>query len=314
ANITLAATGERSWAEAGIAIAGAALSLIGLGGAAKAAMGLSKSIAKGAFKGGFKQAMKKGWCKLGFGACFVAGTPVLTVDGVKPIQDIVVGDKVWTRNLDTGLDELQLVAETFVHQALALYHLTIDDQRVSTTAEHPFMTADRGWQMAGNLHPGDLLVTPEGTTVLQAVQVEEHDLADIVEVYNFHVENTHTYYVLAGDTPLLVHNAHGDDAVRAQVNKHIDDYVEGAVDSTDAGARMTNVRTPGTHDEYVRKLTDDGWSSRTTGRDNEITLLEKDGHKAAVREKAGSWEGWTSEYTTPGNKKADLKIRFGASE
>ncbi|GAA4689658.1 hypothetical protein APR04_002880 [Promicromonospora umidemergens] len=78
ANITLAATGERSWAEAGLAIAGAALSLIGLGGAAKAAMGLSKTIAK---SGGFRQAMSKGWCKFGFGKCFVAGTLIHTPDG-----------------------------------------------------------------------------------------------------------------------------------------------------------------------------------------------------------------------------------------
>ncbi|WP_207211860.1 polymorphic toxin-type HINT domain-containing protein [Promicromonospora panici] len=205
ANITLAATGERSWAEAGIAIAGAALSVIGLGGAAKAATGLAKGIAKA---GGFRQALKNGWCKLGFGACFVAGTPVLTADGTKPIEDIVVGDKVWTRNLQTGLDELQLVAETFVHQALALYHLTINGAIVSTTAEHPFMVQDKGWQMAGNLRPGDVLITPEGTTTLEAVDVEERDLEDIENVYNFHVENNLNYYVHAGDTPVLVHNTH----------------------------------------------------------------------------------------------------------
>jgi hypothetical protein len=201
ANITLAATGERSWAEAGIAIAGAALSLIGLGAAAKAATGLAKGISKGALKSGKT-------CKLGFGACFVAGTPVLTADGTTPIEDIKVGDKVWTRNLETGLDELQLVAETFVHQTLALYHLTINGSVVSTTAEHPFMVQDKGWQMAGNLRPGDLLVTPEGTVALDAVEVEEHDLADIVTVYNFHVENNLNYYVHAGTTPVLVHNTH----------------------------------------------------------------------------------------------------------
>ena len=216
ANITLAATGERSWAEAGIAIAGAALSVIGLGGAAKAATGLAKGISKGALKSGKT-------CKLGFGACFVAGTPVLTVDGTRPIEEIRVGDKVWTRNLETGLDELQLVAETFVHQTLALYHLRINGSVVSTTAEHPFMVRDKGWQMAGNLRPGDVLVTPEGTVVLDAVEVEEHDLADIVTVYNFHVENTHTYYVHAGNTPVLVHNTHGGKVPIRQgsLNKHI---------------------------------------------------------------------------------------------
>ncbi|WP_460887994.1 hypothetical protein [Promicromonospora xylanilytica] len=77
---------------------------------------------------------------------------------------------------------------------------------------------------------------------------------------------------------------------------------------------MKNVRTPGGHDEYVRKLSDDGWSSRTTGRDGEITILEKRTATRLPCEKAGSWDGWTSEYTTPGNKKADLKVRFGASE
>ncbi|MFC6511179.1 polymorphic toxin-type HINT domain-containing protein [Promicromonospora citrea] len=240
ANITLAATGERSWAEAGIAIAGAALSLIGLGGAAKAAMGLSKSIAKGAFK----QGMKKGWCKLGFGACFVAGTPVLTVDGPRPIEEIRVGDKVWTRNLDTGTDELALVAETFVHQTLVLYHLTIGGQVVSTTAEHPFMTPDRGWQMAGNLRVGDVLVTVEGTATVQAVEVEERDLVDIEQVYNFHVENTHTYYVLAGDLPVLVHNNHAggvaDDATEI-VSKKADKWFTTQDDARNAVLDAHNV-------------------------------------------------------------------------
>ncbi|MEU4362874.1 polymorphic toxin-type HINT domain-containing protein, partial [Promicromonospora sp. NPDC023987] len=216
ANITLAATGERSWAEAGIAIAGAALSLIGLGGAAKAATGLAKGISKGALRSGKN-------CKLGFGACFLAGTPVLTADGTKPIEDIRVGDKVWTRNLETRLDELQLVAETFVHQTVALYHLSINGATVSTTAEHPFMVDGRGWQMAGNLRPGDVLITPEGTTILEAVEVEERDLADIENVYNFHVENNHNYYVHAGDTPVLVHNTHaGKIPIRqGSLNKHI---------------------------------------------------------------------------------------------
>ncbi|MFD2794732.1 polymorphic toxin-type HINT domain-containing protein [Promicromonospora vindobonensis] len=222
ANITLAATGERSWAEAGLAIAGAALSLIGLGAAAKAATGLAKGISKTAVKQGVRSGKN---CKLGFGACFVAGTPVLTADGTKPIEDITVGDKVWTRNLTTGLDELQLVAETFVHQTVVLHHLTINGSVLSTTAEHPFMVQDKGWQMAGNLHPGDVLITPDGTTVLEAVEVEQRDLADIENVYNFHVENNLNYYVHAGDTPVLVHNAHAPkppDLVTARSGEVID--------------------------------------------------------------------------------------------
>jgi hypothetical protein len=205
ANIALAATGERSWGEAGLAIAGAALSVIGLGGAAKAAMGLSKSIAK---SGGFRQAMKGAWCKFGFGKCFVAGTLIHTPDGPKPIEDIVVGDKVWAHDLATGRDELQVVTETFVRHATELFHLTINGEQVSTTAEHPFMVQGRGWVDAAFLRVGDLLVTPEGATVpVEVIETEQRDEADVETVYNFHVETRHNYYVLAGDQTVLVHNA-----------------------------------------------------------------------------------------------------------
>jgi hypothetical protein len=204
ANIALAATGERSWAEAGIAIAGAALSVIGLGGAAKAAMGLAKGIAKA---GGFKQAIKNAWCKFGFGKCFVAGTLIHTPDGPKPIEEIRVGDKVWAHDLATGRDELQLVAETFVRSTDELFHLTVNDQVVSTTAEHPFMVQGRGWIDAAFLRVGDLLVTPEGTTVpIEAIETETRDPENVETVYNFHVETHSNYYVYVGDTPVLVHN------------------------------------------------------------------------------------------------------------
>jgi hypothetical protein len=203
ANITLAATGERSWAEAGIAIAGAALSVIGLGGAAKAATGLSKA----AFKQGMKQGAKKAWCKVGFGTCFTAGTLVRTVDGDKPIEGIRAGDKVYAHNLQTGADELQLVMDTFVRTTTTLFHLTIAGHVVTTTDEHPFMVRNMGWIFARDLQPGDILVTPDGTVTLDRIDIEHRDPGDAVTVYNIHVETHHNYYVLAGDLPVLVHNA-----------------------------------------------------------------------------------------------------------
>jgi hypothetical protein len=201
ANITLAATGERSWAEAGLAIAGAALSLIGLGAAAKAATGLAKGISKGALRSGKT-------CKFGFGKCFVAGTLIHTPDGPRPIEDITVGDKVWAHDVATGRDELQVVQQTFVRTTTELFHLTIAGAVVSTTSEHPFMVHGRGWIDAAFLKVGDLLVTPEGTTVpVEAIETEQRPEAGAETVYNFHVETHHNYYVHAGDTLVLVHNA-----------------------------------------------------------------------------------------------------------
>ncbi|MDR7380932.1 polymorphic toxin-type HINT domain-containing protein [Promicromonospora iranensis] len=205
ANITLAATGERSWAEAGLAIAGAALSLIGLGAAAKAATGVAKGISKGAVKQGLKSGKS---CKFGFGKCFVAGTLIHTPDGPRPIEEIRIGDKVWAHDLATGRDELQLVTETFVRTTDELFHLTINGSVVSTTAEHPFMVQGRGWLDAAFLNVGDLLVTPDGTTVpVQAIETAQRTEADAETVYNFHVETHSNYYIYAGNTPILVHNS-----------------------------------------------------------------------------------------------------------
>jgi hypothetical protein len=50
---------------------------------------------------------------------------------------------------------------------------------------------------------GDVLVTPDGTVTLDASRVERWPAI----VYNFRVPDLHTYYVLAGGTPVLVHNA-----------------------------------------------------------------------------------------------------------
>ncbi|MFC8733964.1 hypothetical protein ACFT5B_16050, partial [Luteimicrobium sp. NPDC057192] len=45
--------------------------------------------------------------------------------------------------------------------------------------------------------------------VLDGVRTETVDETDAVTVYNIHVHTHHTYYVLAGDVPVLVHNAAG---------------------------------------------------------------------------------------------------------
>ncbi|WP_098462356.1 polymorphic toxin-type HINT domain-containing protein [Isoptericola jiangsuensis] len=207
ANLTLAATGERSWAEAGIAIAGAALSVIGLGGAAKAAMGLSKV----ALKQGVSQGAKKAWCKVGFGTCFTAGTLVRTADGDRPIETLRAGDKVWAHDPTTGLDQLHLVTETFARTTTTLYRLTIDGHDLVTTDEHPFAVANMGWILARDLQPGDILTTPDGDTVtLDRIDVEHTDQP--VAVHNIHVATHHTYYVFAGTTAVLVHNAGGHGA------------------------------------------------------------------------------------------------------
>jgi len=226
-NIALAATGKRTWAQAGVAVAGAALSVIGLGTAARAATVLSKA----AFKAGARESLaglrtapgglgelgklgKEPFCKVGFGTCFVAGTLVRTPDGDRPIQDLRAGDSVYTFDQTTRTERVETVEETFARATTTLHHLTIDGHTVTTTAEHPFMVHGMGWVQAAELEVGDHLSTGRDSTAaghatLDAVDIEQVDEVDAVPVYNVHVLTHHTYYVLAGEIPVLVHNMAG---------------------------------------------------------------------------------------------------------
>jgi hypothetical protein len=74
-----------------------------------------------------------------------------------------------------------------------------------TTAKHLFWdeTAAR-WVTADELAPGDHLATTAGGVAITVARVYLFD--SIQEMDNLTVDVLHTYYVLAGTTPVLVHN------------------------------------------------------------------------------------------------------------
>ncbi|MCM0621775.1 polymorphic toxin-type HINT domain-containing protein [Nocardioides bruguierae] len=150
-----------------------------------------------------KSGCRSGTCGIPGKTCFVAGTLIRTEGGLRRIEDIQVGDKVWARNFETGEDELRRVDRTYVRHVESLLTLTVGGGTLTTTADHPFWVVGSGWKRAGDLVVGDTLATPEGVAVLQAREIEERSET----VYNFRVPGDHNYYAVAGDTPILVHNA-----------------------------------------------------------------------------------------------------------
>ena len=82
-------------------------------------------------------------------------------------------------------------------------HVKTDGDEIVCTREHPFYVPVRGWTAACDLRAGDILVRSNGEYVV--VEAIEHELLESpITVYNFEVEDFHTYYV--GDTSVLVHN------------------------------------------------------------------------------------------------------------
>ncbi|MFF3726242.1 polymorphic toxin-type HINT domain-containing protein [Streptomyces erythrochromogenes] len=151
---------------------------------------------------------------------FLAGTKVLMADGsARNIEDVAVGDVIVTTDTETGEGVVREVAGTIVTQDdKAFVDLTVagvsGDASLVTTVTHPFWVENEGrFVEAGDLQPGMLLRTPEGTTVpLKNLRLFEQRQ----KTYDLTVTGIHAYYVFAGDIPLLVHNAplckdHGGD-------------------------------------------------------------------------------------------------------
>ena len=141
------------------------------------------------------------------GKCSFSGdTEVLMADGTtKPIDEVQAGDEVIATDPETGEQGPREVTHTWPHQD-DLVQLSLSTGMLTTTEDHPFWNdTDQAWQRADALDPGDHLRTPDGVDVTVAELITSG--ARHGRAYNLTVDDLHTYYVLAGDTPVLVHNS-----------------------------------------------------------------------------------------------------------
>gem|GEM_PF-2094000 len=164
------------------------------------------------------------------------------------IEDINVGDFVYSYDTITGTTELKEVTDVFVRESDHINYLTIVDENgnvqvLETTDGHPFWVVtdepdlERAarevvdensvilyheniapglngfWVEAKDLREGDVFVGANGELSV-LVSAERVVFPENVKVYNFTVEGNHNYFVIAatdefGQTCILVHNAGG---------------------------------------------------------------------------------------------------------
>jgi len=195
--------------------------------------------------------------------CFTAGTQIVVGmeyddDGnfvqyvTMNIENVKVGDLVYSYNTLTGEVGLREVTDTFVRSSDHINYLTIVDehgheQTIETTDGHPFWVVTTNpdmsrvardyvfendqwlfhedvtptgfgyWVEAKDLCVGDVFLGTNGelSTLTNIVRVEQ---SDGIAVFNFTVEGNHNYFILAkdykyGQSCILVHNATGYRAV-----------------------------------------------------------------------------------------------------
>ncbi|SUD89732.1 polymorphic toxin-type HINT domain-containing protein [Psychrobacter phenylpyruvicus] len=139
--------------------------------------------------------------------CFVAGTLIETIDGLKPIETIQQGDLVWSRHEETLEYGYRPVTGTFSFDDKEIYEVVVQDstgntETYQTTEEHPFWVDGSGWIAATALMAGMKLVD-RNNEILTVVSQTKLDKTDTV--YNFEVDEFHTYHI--GEFGVWVHNA-----------------------------------------------------------------------------------------------------------
>ncbi|MET9651680.1 ricin-type beta-trefoil lectin domain protein, partial [Streptomyces sp. NPDC006460] len=213
--------------------------------------GSSRSKGGSSGSGGSGKAEGSGSCPVN--NSFLPGTKVRMADGTtKPIEKVKAGDKVLATDPRTGETRTETVTAEIKGQGLKhLVTVTIDTDgdkgsktaQVTATDGHPFWVAELGkWIDATDLKSGQWLRTSAGTYV--QIAALERWTASGATVHNLTVSNLHTYYVLAENTPVLVHNCGANiSKVRDDLEgKHVTTAVPTDAEGIPIGPEMSSGR------------------------------------------------------------------------
>ncbi|GAA3907225.1 RHS repeat-associated core domain-containing protein [Streptomyces lannensis] len=163
---------------------------------------------------------------------FTPATPVLMANGkTKPIGNIKTGDKVEAADPGNGKHQgPRKVTATHINHDYDLLDLRIQRtggkvETLHTTASHPFWDDTlHTWVPAGQLRKGHALNTVSDQHVYVTGVIRRPGDRDM---YNLTVDDLHTYYVLAGSTPVLVHNTGCGITTRTERAGDLGKYTEG---------------------------------------------------------------------------------------
>jgi type VI secretion system secreted protein VgrG len=132
--------------------------------------------------------------------CFAVDTLVSTPFGLRPIQELLPSDAVHVRD-ESGTTVLGHVTRFQENHVDEVIEINFGVDRVVTTARHRWFIQGSGWRYAGDLLPGDVLITRDDTAQ-PIIAIERCKKRQ--RVFNLEVEPHHNFYV--GESSVLVHN------------------------------------------------------------------------------------------------------------
>ena len=140
------------------------------------------------------------WAYVLHRSCLVSGTPVQTERGQVSVEMIEVGDRVLSKNIETGELAYKPVLHTTLREAAPVKKLMIDEQSIVASDGHHFWISGKGWVKTHELKVGEPIHTVTGTSRLQGLETEPRPES----VYNLVVADFHTYFV--GQSLILSHD------------------------------------------------------------------------------------------------------------
>ena len=134
--------------------------------------------------------------------CFVAGTKVLANEGYINIEDINVGDYVYSINAH-GIRELKEVYHKYNKFTNNLQIIHVGTETLKVTPEHKIYVIGKGYIRADEIQKGDQLYGIKDGFVISN---ESKSYKASIQVYNMEVEDNHNYLVTKSN--YLVHNGY----------------------------------------------------------------------------------------------------------
>ncbi|MFD7581998.1 polymorphic toxin-type HINT domain-containing protein [Kitasatospora sp. NPDC059817] len=215
---------------------------------------------------------------------FPAGTKVLMADGsTLPIEQVRVGDYVTAADPDFGETSSRRVDATiYTPDDRDFTDLTIQSPdgttaTITSTDQHPFWAENQhAWRNAADLTTGDTVRTATGQTA--QITTSKH-WKTLQPAYNLTVDTVHTYFVMAGSSSILVHNAaefdcwkvsrlqeHESGKIGHTISKHVGKSDKELIDRTDvdvastfedwAGAEFSTLQNIRQNSEKVQEFLD----------------------------------------------------------
>ncbi|MBX7470469.1 hypothetical protein K1Y80_30875 [Streptomyces sp. MAG02] len=200
---------------------------------------------------------------------FAPETEVRLADGSSQrIDHIQVGDHVLATDPLTGKTESEAVTKIILTKTDKDFtDLTVSTpsgaHSITSTQHHPYWSSTRQrWVDAAELRAGEAL--RDSTGHVQHV-IGVHNYVGHVITYNLTVAQLHTYYVLAGTTPVLVHNSDCGPVA----NKKPSDLALEMMEADFAGVAPMTAGTP----EFAQATSDGGRFLWAVGENGTLHIM-----------------------------------------